>query len=72
QRISLRDALSGFTSGPAHAAGMEDRLGQLKPGYLADLIVLEKDPLTSPPSDLHQMQPLATMVNGKWVWQAQD
>ena len=72
QRISLRDALSGFTSGPAHAAGMEDRLGQLKPGYLADLIVLEEDPFTSPPSDLHQMQPLATMVNGKWVWQAQD
>ena len=41
QRLTLTEALHGFTSGAAYAAGMEDRLGRLAPGCLADLIVLD-------------------------------
>ena len=44
QRITLQQALAGFTTGPAYAAGVETRLGRLAPGYLADLIVLEQIP----------------------------
>ena len=70
QRLSILEAWNGFTSGPAYAAGMEDRLGKLTPGYHADLVVLEKDPLTCEPDDLLKMQSSATMVKGEWVWQA--
>jgi hypothetical protein len=70
QRLSILEALQGFTSGPAYAAGMEDRLGKLSPGKHADLIVLEKDPMTCEPDDLLKMQSSATMVKGEWVWQA--
>jgi predicted amidohydrolase YtcJ len=70
QRLSISEAWNGFTSGPAYAAGMEDRLGKLSPGYHADLIVLEKDPMTCEPDDLLKMQSSATMVKGEWVWQA--
>jgi len=69
QRLSLVEALNGFTQGPAYAAGMEDRLGKLGSGYLADLIVLGQDPFDCPSSDLAALKPLATMVGGKWVWE---
>jgi predicted amidohydrolase YtcJ len=70
QRLTLTEALAGFTIGPAHAAGMEDRLGCLKTGYLADLVVLPEDPFTCGPEGLLTMQPEAVMVGGDWVWQA--
>jgi len=44
--LTVEEALRGFTTGPAYAAGMEDRLGQLAPGFLADLVVLERDIFT--------------------------
>ncbi len=69
QRLTLTQALQGFTRGPAYAAGMEDRLGMLAPGYLADLIVLDTDPFACPPDDLRTLKPRATMVGGDWVWQ---
>jgi predicted amidohydrolase YtcJ len=71
QRLALEEALLGFTSGAAYAAGLEGQLGMLAPGYLADLIVLEQDPFVLPANELHSLQPCATMVAGEWVWQAE-
>ncbi len=70
QKLTMREALAGFTIGAAYAAGMEDRLGRLAPGYYADLIVVEKDPFTCLPDDLLTLQSSATMLGGEWVWQA--
>ena len=71
QKISMADAFAGYTSGAAYAAYMEDRLGKLMPGFLADLIVLDAlhDPFTCNPNDLLALQSSATMVNGEWVVQ---
>jgi len=71
QRLSVAEAVSAYTRGAAYAANTETRLGQLRPGYLADLIVLEHDPFTCPPDDLLTMQSTATMVGGEWVWQSE-
>jgi predicted amidohydrolase YtcJ len=70
QRLNISSALEGFTSGPAYAAGMENRLGRLSAGFLADLIVVETDPFSCDPSEIRSIQPKATMVAGDWVWQA--
>jgi hypothetical protein len=70
QRLSTREALEAYTVGAAYAAGLEDRLGRLSPGYYADLIVLEKDPFTCPPDEMLSMQSAATMLGGEWLWQA--
>ncbi|NLG97439.1 MAG: amidohydrolase [Chloroflexi bacterium] len=70
QRLSLEEALQGFTVGPAYAAGLENKLGRLAPGFFADLIVLDIDPFTLPVEDLHCLKPSATMVGGEWVWKA--
>ncbi len=69
QRLTMAEAVAGYTLGPAYAANMEDRLGRLAPNYLADLIVLEKDPFTCHPNDLLTLESSATMIGGEWVWE---
>lgn len=68
QCLTVEEALRGFTQGPAYAAGMEDRLGMLKPGYLADLLWLETDPFTCPVDEIKDILPRGTMVGGEWVF----
>ena len=70
QRLSMQQAIEGYTLGPAYTSGLESRLGKLAPGYLADLIVLEQDPFSIPPDDLLEMESLATMIGGEWVWRS--
>jgi hypothetical protein len=66
QRLTFSEALEGFTTGPAYAAGMEDRLGKLAAGFLADMLVLDVNPYTLPPEEIWKIQPSATMVGGEW------
>jgi len=69
QRISLQTALEAYSGNPAIQAGMGDRLGQIRPGYLADLIILPVDPFTINPHDIYSIAPVMTMVNGNIVFQ---
>ena len=71
-RISLQEALLGFTQGPAFAARMEDRLGKLAVGYLADLVVLDRDIYTLEPEDIPELKILGTMVGGEWRYREFD
>jgi predicted amidohydrolase YtcJ len=68
QKLTLSEALIAFTQGPAYLAGMEDRLGRLEIGFLADLLVLDRDPYLCPPEEIATLQPVATMVNGQWLF----
>jgi predicted amidohydrolase YtcJ len=68
QRLTVGEAIHAFTTGAAYAAGMEDHLGKLAPGYLADLLILNDDPYSCPPEELLTIKPLATMVGGEWVY----
>jgi len=72
QRISVQQALEGFTVGPAYAAYAENRQGSLARGKVADLIVLDQDPFTCDPDDLRSLQPSATMIGGDWLFRAGD
>jgi len=70
QRLSIKDVIEGYTLAPAYITGLESCLGKLAPGYLADLIVLDKDPFVVPPSELLEMQSMAAMIGGEWVWRS--
>ena len=67
-RLTIQEALWGYTLGPAYAAGLERQLGRLAPGYLADLVVLDRDLTRLAGSDLLDVQVQATMVGGVWRW----
>ncbi|HPV08787.1 MAG TPA: amidohydrolase [Aggregatilineales bacterium] len=66
-RLTVDEAVRGFTLGPAYAAGLEDRLGRLAPGYLADLVVLGQDIYTCDPMAIGETPVLGTMIGGRWV-----
>ena len=71
-RLSLDETLRGFTQGPAYAAGMEDRLGMLRPGYLADLIVLDGDITRVEADAIPELNVLGAMVDGVWRYRDFD
>jgi predicted amidohydrolase YtcJ len=68
QRLTVLEALQGFTTGAAYAAGLEDRQGRLAAGCFADLIVLDTDPFECDPDELYTLLPSRTMVAGEWVY----
>ncbi len=67
EALAVELALDGFWSGAAHARHAERRLGRLLPGYAADLVVLERDPVTCPPDEIAGIAVAATMAGGRWV-----
>ena len=68
QTVSVEDALVASTVNPAWLAGDERRRGRLVPGQLADLVVLDRDPVTCPPHELREVRVVATMLAGRWVF----
>ncbi|HZD10231.1 MAG TPA: amidohydrolase, partial [Candidatus Binatia bacterium] len=66
--LTVEEAVHGFTLGPAYAAGVEDRLGTLRAGYFADLVVLDRDIYDVDLMAILETDVLGTMVSGKWVY----
>ncbi len=67
QALTVEEALQASTVNPAWLAGDERRCGKLLPGYRADLVVLDRDPVASRPGELPDVQVVATMLGGAWV-----
>ena len=67
QRLTLEQSLIATCVNPAWLAGDEWRRGKLIPGFLADLVVLDRDPFTVEQEELSSIQVVATMVGGRWV-----
>jgi predicted amidohydrolase YtcJ len=67
QCLSVEQALLASTVNPAQLCGDGNRRGRLLPGFLADLVVLDRDPLSCAPDELASVAVVATMVGGRWV-----
>jgi len=65
ERITAAEALAAYTTGSAAATGAADSKGRLAPGYLADLVFLDRDPTAVATSEIAATQVLATMVGGE-------
>ena len=68
EHVPVEAALHSFTTAPAWLSGHEDRRGRLASGFDADLVLLDRDPVTT--EDLDQVEVLGTMVAGEWVYRA--
>ncbi|MHC0431396.1 amidohydrolase [Streptomyces sp. O3] len=66
QRIDALTALAAYTAGAAHVNGCDDA-GSLRPGQLADLVVLDRDILAAPPEEIAAARVERTYVGGALV-----
>jgi predicted amidohydrolase YtcJ len=69
QRLTVAEALWGFTMGPALASGRQAELGSITPGKLADLIVLDRDLFAIELTEIAQTQVVMTVFDGRVVYQ---
>lgn len=69
QRLSLTQAIWGYTMGPALATGRAHLQGSLSPGKFADLLVLDQDIFHLEPAKIPHTQVVMTIVGGKIVHQ---
>lgn len=67
-RIGVEAALRHYTHDAAYAAFMEEQVGTLRAGMLADFVVLSDDILSIPAVELHRVQALRTVVGGREVF----
>jgi len=61
-----------YTLGPALAVGQAHQQGRIAPGYLADLILLDRDIFTIPPDELPDTNVQLTILGGKVVHRAEE
>ena len=65
QKLSVEEAVHANTLGAAYQIRLDDKVGSLEVGKLADMIVLDKNILEIDPHDIHQAQVTMTMMNGQ-------
>ena len=70
ERISLNEAIYAYTQASAFAEFREELKGRLEPGFVADMVVLDRDITAVPPRELLQARVLRTVVNGETVFTA--
>ena len=64
ERLTPLEALRAFTVGSAYADRQEHRNGTLRPGTLADAVVLSDDLTVVAPETIGDLEVVATIVGG--------
>ena len=72
QGITPAEALGLYTAGPAFSSFDEDLKGAIAPGMLADLVVLDRNPLCLPADEMAGTEASLTILDGKIVWERRD
>jgi predicted amidohydrolase YtcJ len=70
QKITMVNAIKYYTLGSAYAQFMEGRKGMIKTGYLADIVITDKDLLTIPENEIMKTKIVYTITGGKVVYKS--
>ena len=70
ERLTLEQAIQGYTMGGALAARREKTEGSIEAGKLADVIVISQDLFKTAPNQIGKTKVLLTMVGGKIVYRS--
>ena len=68
QRVTPMEALKAITINAAYQYAEEGLKGSLEPGTLADLVVLDKDPLAVDPMAINDITVVETIKEGKTIY----
>lgn len=72
ERMTVEEAVRGFTLDAAYASFAEDHMGSIEVGKSADFTILDQDIFTIPPEKILETRVIVTIVGGKIVYQAQE
>jgi predicted amidohydrolase YtcJ len=64
ERVDVYTAVDNYTAGSAYANFDEARLGRIRAGFLADLVLLDRDIFTIPPEEIPKTRVSATLTGG--------
>jgi predicted amidohydrolase YtcJ len=67
QRLTLEECILGYTRDAAYVEFKENEKGQIKEGYLADLVLFSHDLFELKPEDIMTARPVMTMMDGRIV-----
>ena len=67
EKLDLELMLKGYTINGAYPVRMEDQIGSIESGKLADLVVLDENLFDMDGSKIHQIKPLAVMMEGEFI-----
>lgn len=68
QRLTAYEGLQMLTTGPAWQVFEENRKGRIAPGMLADFVVLDRNPLSTPLDRIRTIRVMETVKEGRTVW----
>lgn len=68
QALPLAEALAAYTRVPAWVEFQEQTKGQLRPGLLADMVLLDADLFAIPSAEISNVRPLLTVCDGRVVY----
>ncbi len=71
ERLTVAEAVHGYTSGPAYLAGKQEVQGTITPGKWADMIVLSRNLFEIPPAEIAEVRVEVTVFAGRVVYQAE-
>jgi hypothetical protein len=70
QRLTLEECIIGYTRDAAYAEFKEHEKGQIKEGYLADMVLFSHDLFALKSEDIMTAKAVMTIVDGKVVFEA--
>ena len=68
EAFTIKEAIDSFTIDGAYASFEEDYKGLIKEGYLADFVILDKNPFEVNKEDIHLIKVCETYIDGKSVY----
>lgn len=72
EKVSMKNAFLAYTKGGAMADGQAGIKGELAPGFLADFIVLDKNPFSTSLDDWENIQVLEVFIGGESVFNKEN
>lgn len=68
EKITAEEALRAYTAGNAYGVFAEGNRGKLAPGYVADVVLLDRDLTAIPPTEIERVQVRTTVAGGRVVF----
>jgi predicted amidohydrolase YtcJ len=72
ESISVHDTLRAYTINAARQVFLEEEVGSVEAGKLADIVVWDRDLYSIPVTELKEVKPVLTLMNGEVVYRARN